>query len=79
MRVRNARYNDSNTFVTNLRFQWLFLVAEISTTTTKITQPTQMGAERFCTGRSMVAQRTFRLRYGRDGCREVLSMFKTVA
>ena len=32
-----------------------------------------------CLGRSMVVHRTFRHRNGRHGCREVLSMFKTVA
>ena len=32
-----------------------------------------------CHGRSKVAQRMFRLRHGRHGRREVLSMFKTVA
>ena len=76
MRVRNVRYNDLNTFVTNLRFQWLFLVAEMSITTTKINTTNTKEAEwlhwSFKGG-------TFRLRYGRHGRHEVLIMFKTVA
>ena len=49
--------------------------------TTKLAR-SPLNAERrqnSCLGCSMVVHRTFRHRHGRHGCREVLSMFKTVA